>query len=201
MKIALFGATGQVGRELTTLLLANGHFLKALVRDSGSVDAAENLQLIEGDVLNAEDVEECVKGCDIVYILLGTRGNKATTVYSSGTKNIVSAMEKFGVRRVVCLSSAGVLGYDGGFFGRIVVPLTLWRPFRDKRKQLEILSVTDLDWTIVRPTEIKNKPAGVLEVRYHKMGKPSISMKSLVQFLYDQIFSKDNIHKMPIIGD
>ncbi|MBV4358288.1 NAD(P)-dependent oxidoreductase [Pinibacter aurantiacus] len=201
MKIALFGATGQVGRELAKLLLAKEDCLKALVRDSGRIEAAKNLQLIEGDVLNAVAVEECIKGCDVVYILLGTRGNKATTVYSSGTINIVMAMEKFGVRRVICLSSAGVLGYDGGFFGRIVAPLTLWRPFRDKRRQLEILSVTALDWTIVRPTEIKDKPAGVLEVNYHKMGKPSISMKSLVQFLYDQIFAKDNIHKMPIIGD
>ncbi|XZF16388.1 NAD(P)-dependent oxidoreductase [Chitinophagaceae bacterium MMS25-I14] len=201
MKIAVFGATGHVGGVLLDRLLTHGHTVHALVRDKSKLQGIDGICITEGNVLDPVAVQRCVAGSKAVYVLLGTKGNIKTTIYSSGTENIIQAMKACGIKRIICLSSAGVLGYDAWFFGRIIVPLTLWRPFRDKRKQLELLSATDLDWTIVRPTEIKDKPGGDVVVTYDKMKKAGISVAAVADFLYDELYREENIHEMPIIGD
>lgn len=62
---------------------------------------------MKGDVLNLPDVEKTVEGTDAVIIVLGTRNNTAaTTMMSEGTKNVISAMKKFGLTKFsACMSS------------------------------------------------------------------------------------------------
>jgi nucleoside-diphosphate-sugar epimerase len=200
--IALFGATGGVGSELLQRLLSDGAQVRVLARDPSKLKPHPLLTIIPGNVLDYADVEQCIETTHTVYVCLGTRGNKATQLYSMGTENIIAAMKHHHIKRVICLSSAGVFGYDGGFFGRIIVPLTLWRPFRDKRKQAKILEASGLDWTLVRPTEIKpGKQPGQLVVSFYKMKSASISMTTLVDFLAHEEFNREHIGKMPIIGD
>jgi nucleoside-diphosphate-sugar epimerase len=201
--IALFGATGLVGNALLNRLLREGHGVRALVRDTSKLRLSHpNLTIIEGDILDFACVENCIMGSEAVYVCIGTWGNKPTQVYSMGTENTVLAMRKLGVQRIVCLSSAGIFGYDGGFFGRIIVPLTLWRPFRDKPKQARILADSELAWTLVRPTEIKlNKPAGRLRVSFHKPEKRSISLTTLIEYLCHVLQDVSSFKKMPILGD
>lgn len=203
MKIALFGSTGNSGSLLLDRFLEEGHEPRILVRDRARVvQRSERLQIIEGNVTDPHSVDLCLEGCEIVYILLGTKDNKRTSLFSAGTANIVRSMEKHGIKRVVCLSSAGILGRDVGISVRIFILLKLRWSFRDKRKQLKILSASDLDWTLVRSTEFKpGKPPGEIVVSYDKAVKPSISMHSLIEFLYAEIENKKNIRKMPIIGD
>lgn len=200
--VALFGATGSVGSELLKRLVSDGARVKVLVRDASKVAPNANIVVIQGDVLDSAEVKECVVNTDAVYVCLGTRGNKTTQLYSMGTDNIIEAMKYHGIKRIICLSSAGIFGYDGGFFGRVIVPLTLWRPFRDKRLQAKILEASGLDWTLVRPTEIKPaKPRGRVVVTYHKMETASVSMATLIDFLVQEEIGGANIGKMPIIGD
>jgi nucleoside-diphosphate-sugar epimerase len=201
--IALFGATGTVGSALLKKLLDDGHSVKVLVREPNKItEVNANLIVIKGDVLDYADVEQCVEGTEAVYVCIGTWGNSPTQVYSMGTENIIDAMKKFGIKRIICLSSAGVFGKDGGFFGRVIVPLTLWRPFRDKRKQAEILKVSGLDWTLVRPTEIKPENGrGKPTVSYDRMVNASVSILTLLDFLINELQNRLNIGKMPIVGD
>src|SRR5690349_17907811 len=119
--VALFGATGKVGSQLLHRLIMEGSFVNVLVRDASRFDYAHpNVKVVEGDVLDYVEVEKCVAGAQLVYVCIGTWGNKVTQVYSLGTENIVLAMKKHGVKRIVCLSSAGIFGRDGGFFGRVI---------------------------------------------------------------------------------
>jgi putative NADH-flavin reductase len=153
-------------------------------------------------VFDYEAVEKCVQGTQLVYVCIGTWGNKITQVYSMGTQHIIMAMEDHCVKRIICLSSAGIFGHDGGFFGRFIVPLTLWRPFRDKRKQANVLAASDLEWTLVHATEIKmTKKEGDLKVSNEKMISTSISMRSLINFLVGEQCNQNHIGRMPIIGD
>jgi putative NADH-flavin reductase len=201
--IALFGATGKVGSELLKRLVEEGHYVKVLARDPSRLSLTHfNITVVKGDILDSTEVEQCISGTEIVYVCIGTWGNKPTQVYSMGTENIIEAMNQLGVKRIICLSSAGIFGTDGGFFGRVIVPLTLWRPFRDKRKQAELLAQSELEWTLVRPTEIKpKKKRGALIVSYDTIRSKSISIPSLIDFLISEQFNITNIKKMPIIGD
>src|SRR5690606_12220964 len=105
MKLALFGATGRVGGEILKRALADGHHVKVLVR-SEKLDAHPNLEMIIGDVRNAEDVEKTVAGTSAVFSAIGT---DRTTTLSDAAPLIVDAMEKHGVKRVVTIGTAGIL--------------------------------------------------------------------------------------------
>jgi nucleoside-diphosphate-sugar epimerase len=84
-----------------------------------------------------------------------------STVVSEGTRNIVRAMEKLGVRRFVCESSLGVgdskwrLGLPHNL---VAIPLFLRNVFADKEVQERIINESLLDWVVVRPTVLTNGP-------------------------------------------
>lgn len=81
--------------------------MTAFVRDPSKLaNYLKVSRVVTGDVTNASDVEKAVEGQDGVVIVLGTRNDLGpTTVMSDGTKNIIEAMKKHGVKRVsACLS-------------------------------------------------------------------------------------------------
>ena len=107
MKLLIFGSTGSIGRQLVNQALEQGHTVSAFARDATKVDIKHNnLQVAQGDVMDPASVERAVQGHEAVLCSLGA-GRKGT-VRSDGTRNIISAMEKMGVRRFICQSTLGV---------------------------------------------------------------------------------------------
>lgn len=97
-------------------------------------------------------------GVPVLALLYLFRKN---TALSEGTRNIVRAMEKLGVRRFVCQSSLGVGDSKwrlGLLYNAIIVPLFLRNLFTDKARQERIIRESTLDWVIVRPTALTNGP-------------------------------------------
>ena len=160
MKLVVFGASGKTGILLVYQALNQGHTVTAFARQSSKVTIQhKNLNVIQGDVLEPEKVREAVEGQDAVLCALGCDKNKPNTMLSEGTRNILEAMELKGVRRFICMSSAGVLGNDAGFwFGKIFMPLFLNHVFADKRRQVKVIEGSNTDWVIVRPSGLTDAP-------------------------------------------
>jgi putative NADH-flavin reductase len=160
MKITVFGANGRTGILLVYQALEKGHSVTAFTRRKESVPMQHrNLRIIEGSILDPVKVKEAVEGQDVVMSTLGVNDRKYTTVLSDGTKNIIRAMNECGLKRFICMSSAGVLGNDGGFiFGKIIVPLMLRQVMADKKRQLEAIRESDLDWVVIRPPYLTDSP-------------------------------------------
>ena len=109
MRVAIFGATGRTGRHLVEQALKEGHEVTALVRDYSRMKTPhERLRVVRGDVLDPARVEEAVAGANAVLIALGHTKTSTKDVQTRGTKNIVVAMKKHGVSRLVSLTGAGV---------------------------------------------------------------------------------------------
>lgn len=107
MKVAIFGSTGTIGLQLVEQALEYGHIVTVFVREpSKLITKHANMKVIQGDVMDFASVEKAVAGQDAVLCSLGA-GSKGS-VRSEGTRNIVGAMEKAGVRRFICLSTLGV---------------------------------------------------------------------------------------------
>lgn len=162
MRTIVFGATGGTGRELLTQALDQGHDVVAYARNPAKLDGFSHarLEVIRGDVLNLTGVESAVAGHDAVFCAVGA-GPKRTTLREDATRNIVSAMEKTGVRRLVCLSSLGVGDSRGNlsFFTKyVIVGIFLRHAFADHERQEAIVRGSSLDWTIVRPPHLKDGP-------------------------------------------
>ena len=93
MRVAIFGATGGVGRWLMAVSRENEDHVKVLVRDRRKLPRDLGaIGVIEGSVFDREAVDATVGGCDVVLSALGSDGLGPTTVYSEGMANIIAAM-------------------------------------------------------------------------------------------------------------
>ena len=130
-KILVIGATGGTGRATVEELLAAGHRVTAFSRHASRLeslleDAPDRLRTIDGNVLRPEDLDRAVPGHDAVIVVLGISENPfrvrlfgsrgtAMNVRSAGTRNVIAAMKRAGVRRLVVQSTTIEKGNDFGW--------------------------------------------------------------------------------------
>jgi putative NADH-flavin reductase len=162
MKLLIFGSTGGTGRELLKQALSQGHQVVAFCRNPSKIGdiKSANLQVIRGDVLDSAAVERAVAGQEAVLSTIGA-GAARSTIREEGTRNIVEAMEKAGVQRLICQSSLGVGDSRANlsFFTKyIIVSVFLRHAFTDHERQEAVVKRSSLDWTIVRPPHLKDGP-------------------------------------------
>ena len=168
MRVLIVGATGGTGRALVADALERGHQVTAFARRPEKVRARhERLTVTRGDVLDKASVDAAVAGQDAVLCALGhKRWLGPTRILSEGTRNLVIAMEWFGVRRLVCETSLGIgdswgrMGlYYTAFVGVFILPFY----FADKVRQERIVRESKLEWVVVRPGALNNgRPRGVV---------------------------------------
>jgi putative NADH-flavin reductase len=153
MRVLVFGATGGTGRELVRQALDAGHAVTAFVRDPAALEGHDGLCVIAGDVLDGAAVERAVPGHDAVVCAIGKPATSPGTVRSEGTRNIVRAMERAGVRRLLCQSTIGIdetRALLPALYRYILVPSLLRRTFSEHARQEAVVRSSNLDWTIVR---------------------------------------------------
>ena len=167
MKVLVFGATGGTGRALVEQALEQGHTVTAFARNPRKIKIVhERLTVAEGNVLDFDAVDRAVQSHDAVLSALGhKRWLIRTTILSRGTKNIITAMEKHGVKRFVCETSLGVgdsVGRLGLLYTLFIIPFITFFYFRDKARQERLIKGSSLEWVIVRPAQLTNgKKRGV----------------------------------------
>ena len=205
MKILIFGSTGGTGRELVTQALDAGYEVTAFARDPAKLDdiARDNLHTVQGDVLDAGAVEGAVPGHDAVLCAIGA-GAARTTLREEGTRAIVRAMQKAGVRRLICQSSMGIGDSRAnlGFLTKyVIVPVFLRHAFADHERQEAVVKESDLDWTIVRPPHLRDGPRtgnyrhGFSPTDTEIEGK--ISRADVADFMLSQLTDDAYIRKAP----
>jgi putative NADH-flavin reductase len=171
MKIVIFGANGRTGQLLTKQALAEEYAVTAVTRHPETFPLRNaRLQVMGGDVFDLFSVERAVAGQDAVLSTLGVPYSfKPITLYSQGTAHIVQAMNHYGVRRLVCVSSSATdpqtryHDTGGGFiFEKILKPIiinSIGRTLYADMQRMETLVMnSDLDWTIVRPSGLFETP-------------------------------------------
>jgi len=162
VNLLIVGATGGTGMQLVSQALERGHRVTALVRKERPMEPRPGLITVLGNVLEPSSLERAVRGQDAVLSALGHKQwFRPTRILSEGTRNLIEAMRRHGVRRFVCETALGIsdawwqLGLYYTLFVRpFILPLYFW----DKTRQEAIIRASDLDWTIVRPGVLTNGP-------------------------------------------
>ena len=175
MKLAIFAATGGIGRQLLEQAIAAGHDVTAAVRNPGKL--TQDVRTVTADLAAPDPavLESAVAGADAVLSGLGPRSNADAGIVSQGTRAIVAAMQAAGVRRIVVVSAApvGTVASPGrpnppkhdpgdGFFMRHlfsqVAKTVFGKGYADLAVMEDILADSGLDWTVIRPPKLTDKP-------------------------------------------
>src|SRR5215813_265298 len=122
MNIFITGATGYVGNILAYRLANDGHTIHALCRTANKKNLLNhsNIKIFEGDITDVTSIENALNGCQEVYHLAAYARvwAKDPNIFSQlnveGTKNVLDAAKKFGVKNIVFTSTGGVLGPSNG---------------------------------------------------------------------------------------
>jgi len=162
-KILVLGATGGTGRLIVSQALARGHQVTALVRSPAKASDLKGARLVVGDVRDETALREALKGQDAVVSALGTPASpyREVTLLSTATRALVDAMKAEHVSRLVCITGMGAgesAGHGGLLFDRLIFPLLLRKVYADKDRQEAIVRDSGLDWVLVRPAVLNDKP-------------------------------------------
>ncbi len=210
MRVTILGATGGTGQILVNKALVKGYEVTVLARDPSKVSPRTNLTIEKGDSLNRADVKRAVTGSKVVLTALGGRDLKASTLLEESAKNIVSAMEELGVKRLIVLGASGAL-HDSmkhqtsgrKLFFWIIRNTLLKHPMRDSGNQERIVEASTLDYTIVHPPRLIDAPE-VGSYRVALDGLPAagrqISRADVAEFMICQVESNEFVRQGPYLS-
>lgn len=197
MKIALFGATGRVGREVLLLLLKNNIEVTVLVRDSTKVQPHDNLTVLQGDARNTADIEHTLENADAVISALGT---DQTTVLTDSISHIIKTMKEHNIQRIITIGTAGILK------SRVEPELLRYESSESKQRSkvaakehhrlFHMLSASTLDWTIVCPTYLPTGPttnAYIIERDRLPIGAVRTTTGDTALFAYNELLENKHI--------
>jgi putative NADH-flavin reductase len=208
MKLAIFGGTGRTGQHLIDHALKDGHEVVVLARTPSKVSTtSDRLRVVQGDILDAASVEQAIQGADAVLSVLGPSNNKPEFTISKGMDNILSAMGKHGVKRLIISAGAGVrdpqdqpklIDKVAGFALNIISKNVV----ADMKQVVDKVRQSDRDWTIVRVPMLTDEPAqGSLKVGYVGDISPRLSREDMAVFMLKQVKDETYIRKAPAISN
>lgn len=165
MKVTVFGASGATGTCLVRRALDAGHEVVAVVRDPArmKVPAQARLHVIAADVMDPASIAPAVEDAGAVITTIAPHGTGRSTLREDSTRSIMQAMRKVGARRLLFVSGSIVSDKGESPYLRLIKPVArrtfLRHVTADFAASEAEIRAADLDWTIVRPPSLTDKPA------------------------------------------
>jgi putative NADH-flavin reductase len=210
--ILVVGASRGIGLETVKAALAAGHEVRAFARSAPTIDVTDpKLTKITGDARVRGEVAAAVQGVDAVIDAVGSDKPSdlvfGTTLFSDSTRILVDAMQNAGVRRLLLVTGAGAGNSRGRInvlYDNLIFPLVLQRVYNDKDIAEDIVTKSNLDWTIVRPGLLTSRPAAgrykaLTEMKDWRGGM--IARADVADFLVKHINDPTLFGKTPLLVD
>jgi putative NADH-flavin reductase len=211
-RVVVLGASGGVGRQVVEQALGRDHEVIAVVRTPGKLAVSDSkLSVVTAELSNRGAIDAAVRGADAVISALGPSLDRRATGMPlvQGTRNIVDAMEAARVQRYVGMATPSLgdprdrrslLGTVVPLMGRLLLP----RAYRELLAMSQIVTESDLDWTIARFTRPTDGPAKAT-VRAGFLGRDrlgsAITRADIATFLLDQLGDTRFIRAAPAISN
>lgn len=195
MKAFVTGATGFVGSHVARVLAENGADLRLLVRASSNLKNLEglNAERVVGDLRDPESLGKAMSGCDAVfhvaadYRLWVRDPDQMYKANVEGTRGLLKAAKRSGIKRVVYTSSVATMGFtSNGHLADENSPVSLENmigPYKRSKFMAEQVALEagrkEMDVVTVNPTtpvgdhDIKPTPTGRIVVDFLKKKFPA----------------------------
>jgi len=161
MNITIIGASGGLGLETVKRGLNRKHTITTLSRTEIKIEEKKSLKMIIGDATNKTDLFNSIQNAEAIIVTLGTAKNmKSTTLFSDFAKLIVEINRE----NKINIPFIFVTGFGAGesknyvsWFIKLFLNYLLKDVYADKTKMEEIITESNLNWTVVRPGRLLDK--------------------------------------------
>jgi len=208
MKIVVFGASGGMGIKVVEQALDAKHIVTAFLRTPSKIAIQHpNLTLFQGDVMNTAAVENAIAGQEVVISVLHTTRPPVPGMMETAAKNIISAMQKHSVRRIISTTGAAVPQPEdqpkvGDRLINALISIFDKNFVVDSSANVRVIQDSDLDWTIARfPRLMDGAHTGKYRVAY--LGKGSgtqITRADGADFVLKELTEKKWLRKAPVVS-
>lgn len=207
--VLIVGASRGVGLATVKAALSAGHQVRALARSAHEIEIEDPALLkISGSGIDPDVVGAGVVGVSAVITCVGTLPTlDPVSLFSDTARVVTTAMQIHGVARLIAVTGIGVgdsKGAAGALFTHLIAPFLLGKVHEDREREEEIIRLSPLDWTIVRPGFLTRFPA---TGRYRVLTDPTqwkpgfIPRADLADFLVKQIDDRSFVRETPLVID
>lgn len=206
IKAALLGATGKAGKYLLKELLAQGYYVKALIRKPEYFHVTHPLlEIVKGDIKDFETARLLLKDCNAVISSIGSAKDEPL-VQSLATSNIIKAMNEFNIKRYILLAGLNMV-VPGDEKSTKNEASSVWmrntfpEAVADRQLAYEILSGSKINWTLIRLPWIEQTAErhGLL-VDLKDCPGEKVSTTDLADFVIGQILDTAYSEKAPFVA-
>ncbi|MGN8245179.1 NAD(P)-dependent oxidoreductase [Cellulomonas soli] len=212
MNVTVFGATGAIGQLVVADLLKAGHAVTAYVRNPAKVPAwGDQVRVVVGEITDGAAIDTAVAGSRAVVSALGpSMDRKAQGLpLVEGTRLILEAMQRHGVRRYVGNGTPSVLDVRDrrtlqarlvGWMGRTFLP----RAYDELVQMSALVTGSGLDWTIVRFIAPKDGPAkGVRRIGFFGTDRLgfAVTRADIAAFTAAQVDDSTYVNAAPAVSN
>ena len=161
MNIAIIGASAGIGLQTVIRGLNRNHSITSLSRSEIEIEEKKSLKMILGDATNKADLLNSIQNADAIIVTLGARKNmKSTTLFSDFAKLIVEIHTENKIEIPLIFVTGFGAGESKNYVPwrvKMFLKYLLKDVYADKTKMEEIITHTDLNWTVVRPGRLLDK--------------------------------------------
>jgi len=160
MNITVIGASGGLGLETVKIGLHRKHSMTTLSRSGVELEENNSLKTIRGDATNKADLLKSIQNAEAIIVTLGTvKKMKSTSLFSDFARLFVELHRE----KKIDVPFIFVTGFGAGesknyvsWLVKFFLKYLLKDVYADKTKMEEIITDTDLNWTVVRPGRLLN---------------------------------------------
>jgi putative NADH-flavin reductase len=160
MNITIIGASAGIGLEAVKRGLNRKHTITTLSRSEIKIDNNAYLP-INGDATNKADLLKSIQNADAIIVTLGTRKDKKITTLFSDFAKLIAEINK---EQKINAPFIFVTGFGAGesknyvsWLIKLFLRYLLKEVYDDKTKMEEIITQSNMNWTVVRPGRLLDK--------------------------------------------
>jgi uncharacterized protein len=153
MRIVVYGATGNSGREIVKELLARGHEVVAVARKVDAVPAQHGLTPKGDDLSNVDKIAGIIDGADVVVSAYAPPPDNTEALLDVTNRQIEAVKKVGGKPRLIVVGGAGLLEVapgvtliKSGYLPAEYLPIATAH-----ERALEMLRGSDINWTYLSP--------------------------------------------------
>ncbi|KRN04663.1 SDR family oxidoreductase [Holzapfeliella floricola] len=194
MKVFVAGANGRVGRHVVNKLIQKDDDVLAGVRDPKTQSILRHDHVAYVPFNLHQDINQMVEAfsnSDAVIFTAGSAGKDVAKVDLDGAVKTMKAAEKAGIKRYIMVSAVNA-DHPETWPGQSLHDYYIGKHYAD-----EWLKQTDLDYVIVQPVTLSDKPAtGEISSDYAKLSD-DISREDVAEFLA-QVVRKQSANRLTV---